>query len=182
MDECGLPWQQTESVSMNEIKLQNKVSIDRMKDGPVFGFILKHNETGARYLLESQLLRAIRHIWYNNQLTQELMNNPAYNKVKYVILKNAINTHSHFRKLFPELCPELDRMQEHIEVLVYDIYKYISSHVEGSNVSSHESDDVQHICSKLTRIIAKKTIIQNKSVIRDYVVSNNMLQTLYSFV
>lgn len=174
---------------INQSTMKIHPSMEQMEDlrdgalknylDPIFGFILEKDN--CRYLVESLLLRSIRQTWYNNVLISEIRDNDIKNRDLYVCIKNVINENATFTKLYPQFEDQIDKIKMFINELVKKTIQYTSI-VEGQADKKLEYHDAFIVHRELTKHMSKTMIQSKPSIIKDFIMSNNMQMELYNML
>lgn len=168
-----IPGQKCLSEKVNELReLYKKASsaLDNfLKNGTVcYGFILRSvntSETGADsdLLVESSLLKAIRNIWYNNNLNNACVSN-GWNKELAITLNAYLGRSDNSLMHFPKLFPEYKSYFQQYDTLLTTITEYM--------VDQKISDDAQiRIMADIFKKCFEETSFDTSKLSKDELIS-----------
>lgn len=168
-ENIGLPVQ--ESVKFSNLKQlfqsANNAYTEYTKNGSVnYGYLIRIGF--KQFLVESTLLRHIRHIFYSNRFNNI---NDAFDKRKYIIVNSFLDAGKHtvFRKLFPQYMSQFDMMEQKIDDLVNTILRINKDSREDKK---DEPENIVDVVAKELHMHISKTITLNN---REEVEVTNLL-------
>jgi hypothetical protein len=119
-EDIGIPFQET--VKFQSIKqlfnAANNAYNNYVKTGTAnYGYLIRAGM--KNYLVESTLLKNIRHIFYSNKFNKL----DKFDKRKYIVVNSFIDSYKHsiFKTLFPQYNAEFDMMEKKMDELVSSI-------------------------------------------------------------
>lgn len=172
-DDIGLPLQ--ESVQFNSVKDMFRGANDAYatyKDTGVvnYGYLIR---IGSRqYLIESSLMKSIRHIFYSNKFNKL---DTAFDKKKYITVNAFLDAGKHdmFKVLFPQYTKEFKTFEKKVDELVDAITNII---VENRNEKTYKAESIVDIVAmELYHCI-------NKSITIKIHKKEDVANLLYTFV
>jgi hypothetical protein len=167
-NDIGLPLQKTQTFSTLRAVFDSAKNAyaEYEKDKVVnYGYLVK---VGARqFLIESSLLKHIRHIFYSNRFNNL---DPVFDKNKYIMTYSFLDAEKHdvFKTLFPQFNDEFIHLENVMSTLISTIYKMSTSDFKATT-----TPDV--IAQELTQQIAKLVTLKTKK-------KKNAISILYSYI
>jgi hypothetical protein len=174
--------------------VENALSNFRSNDGaPKYGFLFRTKKEKVTYnanfknvFLESDLLRIIRHLWYDKRLEIDSKEN-LYNKKKYIVLRAYLSRKCRnvFLELFPQYSGDFTYLDEITHRLANDILNYgdisISDAKSDENEDKKEEDTYNDMLRGLKARISHKINLRNKDVdfVKNFLISRSNLQYFY---
>lgn len=154
--DIGLPMQEVKKFSNLRALLESAKNAykDYIDNKTVnYGYLVKVKK--RQYLVESSLLKNIRHIFYSNKFN---MLNPVFNKEKYIITHAFLDTekHSVFLNMFPQFKKEFDCLKEKMSDLIRAIYIMSNSSVKPTTTLDVVAREIAMQISKVVSLNTKK--------------------------
>jgi hypothetical protein len=159
-EKIGLPVQ--ECVKFSNIKhlfqSANNAYTEYTKNGSVnYGYLIRIGL--KQFLVESTLLKHIRHIFYSNKFNNI---NDTFDKRKYIIVNTFLDSSKHtvFRKLFPQYKSQFDIMEQKMDDLVNAIIRINKDLKENKKIEPNNIVDV--VAKELYEQITKTITLSNR--------------------
>lgn len=185
-ENIGLPAQ--ESIKFINLKQlfqsANNAYTEYIKNGSInYGYLIR---IGIKhFLVESTLLRNIRHIFYSNKFNNI---NEEFNKRKYIIINSFLDSEKHtvFRKLFPQYASQFDIMEQKMDDIVNAILKINKYSVEDKKVEP--KDIVSVVAKELYGQITKTITLHNRkeeevtTLLYEYIYNTKYTNLVYRLV
>lgn len=185
-ENIGLPVQEKAMFSSLKQLFQsaNNAYTEYTKNGNVnYGYLIRIGL--KQFLVESTLLKHIRHIFYSNKFNNL---DDAFDKQKYIIVDAFLDAGKHtiFRTLFPQFTPQFDTLEQKMDDLVNAILRIIEVSKEDKKVEPE--DIVEVVARELHEQITKTITLSNRdktevtNLLYSYIYSTKYTNLVYKLV
>ncbi len=151
------------------------IKMCKSNDKKSFGCIVPQN--GSNIYIESTLMKSIRHMYYNNQLYQELNNNLIINKKLYVCIRHILVESKTVVELFPHFKDYFERVSAEIEKIKETVTQKLTGTFSQPNEQNALVDDV---CSEILKKWTVDDIKKNSMIIYSYIYTPNRILDIYA--
>lgn len=135
-----------------------------------YGYLIKIGI--KQFLVESTLLKHIRHIFYSNKFNKL---DKVFDKRNYIIVHSFLDAGKHtiFKKLFPQYIEQFDMLEKNVDSLVYAILLVIKASNEGKETKHETIVDV--VANEMYDQITKTITLSKRN-------ENDVTNLIYSYI
>jgi hypothetical protein len=139
-----------------------------------FGYILRPRTGQQAMLLESSLLRNIRHMHYARSIAREATT-MKYERVKYLVLRSYLSqTNRDFIVLFPCYSAEYDEL----DGIVRTLAEAVLPGTKPAALSAKFTPAIERISADMRKMVSAKTVLSSAMIV-SFIKSNAYLDLLY---